>query len=168
MPPINQLKKPFIMLTDDLDKVNNLLERKRNYENCIKALRPHTCTKSILNYKTNTYETVEVRCFAQLDRIETNKSTYECGRLDEKAEALLLPVFERLLEEVEQEIAAVSINGIPGKESEVKTMLSEEIQPMFKEPSSKDVKKMPTPAWTKWLTALAIGFVLLLLLNFLQ
>ncbi len=40
------------MLIDDLDEVKNLLERKRNYENCIKALKPFTGKKSIYNYKT--------------------------------------------------------------------------------------------------------------------
>lgn len=153
------------MLIDDLDEVKNLLERKRNYENCIKALKPFTGKKSIFNYKTGNYESISARCFAHLERIETNKGTYEWGTLDERAEALLLPIFKQLLAEVNEEIAQVEINGVPDKKNHVKTMLSEEIQPMFKE-TQKEEKVSDNPStWVKWGIAIAIGFFLLLLLN---
>lgn len=155
------------MLNDDLDKVKNLLERKRNYENCIKALKPFTGRKSIFNYKTGNYEPISARCFAHLERIETNKGTYEWGTLDEKAEALLLPIFEQLLAEVNEEIAQVKISGVPDEKKHVKTMLSEEIQPMFKEPQKEEKEEGHPSSLVKWVVALAIGVVILLILNIL-
>lgn len=155
------------MLNDDLDEVKNLLERKRNYENCIKALKPFTGRKSVFNYKTGNYEPISTRCFAHLERSETNKGTYEWGTLDERAEALLLPIFEQLLAEVNEEIALVKISGVPDKEKHVKTMLSEEIQPMFKEPEKEENGKEQTSSLVKWVVALAIGVVILLVLNIL-
>lgn len=155
------------MLIDDLDEVKNLLERKRNYENCIKALKPFTGKKSVFNYKTGNYESISARCFAHLERIETNKGTYEWGTLDERAEALLLPIFEQLLAEVNEEIAQVEINGVPDKKNHVKTMLSEEIQPMFKEPQKEEKEKGHPSSLVKWIVALAIGVVVLLILNIL-
>ena len=96
---------------------------------------------------------------------KNNKGTYEWGTLDERAEALLLPIFEQLLAEVNEEIAQVEINGVPDKKNHVKTMLSEEIQPMFKE-TQKEEKVSDNPStWVKWGIAIAIGFFLLLLLN---
>ncbi len=155
------------MLIDDLDEVKNLLERKRNYENCIKALKPFTGKKSIFNYKTGNYESISARCFAHLERVETNKGTYEWGTLDERAEALLLPIFEQLLAEVNEEIAQVEINGVPDKKNHVKTMLSEEIQPMFKETQKEEKEKEHPSSLVKWVVALAIGVVVLLILNIL-
>lgn len=152
------------MSQEDLDKVNNLLERKKNYERCIKHLKPYTTQKYITNYETKKTELKTVRCFAHLDREETG--VLEWGYLDEKAEARLLPVFEQLLAEVNQEIALVKIGGVPGKELEVKTMLSEEIQPMFQKPKEGESQKtVNSSAATKWIVALAIGFLLLLFLN---
>ena len=57
--------------------------------------------------------------------------------------------------------------AIPGKESEVTTMLSEEIQPMFR-PTTTDVKrnkKNEPSSLTKWLVALLIGAILLVILS---
>lgn len=154
------------MLEDDLNKVQNLLERKKNYQRCIKYLEPLVNTKQIQNHVTGQYENVEVREFAYIHRDQVG-CALEWGRLDEKAEAELLPIFKKLLAEVEQEIAAVSINGVPGKEAEVKTMLSEEIQPMFR-PTTTDVKrnkKNEPSSLTKWLVALLIGAILLVILS---
>ena len=162
---MRRILKQATMLEDDLDKVKNLLERKRNYENCIKALKPFTGRKSIFNYKTGNYVHISARCFAHIDRSETNNGTYEWGTLDERAETLLLPIFEQLLEEVNQEIALVKINGVPDEKNHVKTMLSEEIQPMFKEPQKEVENGEKTSGWVTWGVAFAIGFILLLLLN---
>lgn len=149
------------MLEDDINKVNNLLERKKNYQRCIKYLQPLTNTKLIQNHVTGKYEHVQVREFAYLHRDQPG-CTLEWGLLDERVEAELLPIFKKLLVEVEQEIAAVSITGVSGKGATVKTMLSEEIQPMFKAPNIK--KKNEPTSLTKWLVALLIGVILMVVL----
>ena len=82
--------------------------------------------------------------------------------MDDRVYADLLPIFKKLLVEVEQEIAAVSITGVSGKGAAVKTMLSEEIQPMFKAPNIK--KKNEPTSLTKWLVALLIGVILMVVL----
>lgn len=156
------------MLENDLNEIQNLLERKRCYENCIKALKPFTGKKSVFNYKTGQYEMISARCFAHIERSETNNGTYEWGTLDERSEALLLPIFEQLLEEVNQEIAQVQINGVPDEKKHVKTMLSEEIQPMFKMPQKGKEPGVKPSALVKWGVAIAIGFLLLLFMNLLN
>ena len=147
------------MLEDDIHEVQNLLERKKNYELCIKHLNPYNGLKVITNYKTGQNEAISARIFATISRYETGKMAF----LDEKAEALLLPIFKQLLDEVNKEIALVEVNGVPNKH--VKTMLSEEIQPMFKEPLKEEKENVNPSAWVKWGVAIVIGIVLLLLLN---
>lgn len=152
------------MIEDELQKVQNLLERKRNYEICIKNLKPYQGEKVITNIKTGENERITARIFASICRFETQTGPTAHGYIDEKAEKLLLPIFEKLLVEVQQEIDAISINGVPGKEAEIKTMYSEEIQPMFRENHNKP-KESESPKWVKWVIPIVIGFVLLLLLN---
>lgn len=151
------------MIEDDLNKVQNLLERKKNYQRCIKYLEPLTNTKLIQNQVTGKYENVQVREFAYIHRNQDG-CTLEWGFLDEKAETELLPIFKKLLAEVEQEIAAVSINGVSGKEADVKTMLSEEIQPMFRKPTGDEKKGGEPKSLMKWLVALLIGAILMIIL----
>ena len=56
------------MLEDDIHEVQNLLERKKNYELCIKHLNPYNGRKVITNYKTGQNEAISSSIFATIRR----------------------------------------------------------------------------------------------------
>lgn len=146
------------MNENDLKRIENLMSRKRNYEQCIACLTPSNGPVVVTNPQSKHTEFINGRRFAMISRHETNSS----GILDEKAEALLLPVFKQLLDEVQKEIDAVSIGGMPGKESDVKSFYTEVVSPdinRFKKDS-----KNPSE-WTKWIIAILIGIGLIIALS---
>jgi hypothetical protein len=147
------------MLEDDLEKLNNLVSRKKNYESCIKCLTHSQGPLVVTNRQTGHTDFIDGRRFAMISRTETNST----GFIDEKAEPLMRAIFEQLLADVQKEIDAVELGSKPGKESEYKSFYTEVVHPhpeRFKKESDEPSTAM------KWVIAIVIGFLLLLFMNF--
>ena len=146
------------MLEKDIKKINNLVSRKQNYEKCIKCLKHSTGPLVVTNRETGHTDFIDGRRFAMISRTETNS----VGFIDEKAEPLMLAIFEQLLADVQKEIDDIQLGSAPGKESEVKSFYTEVVNPdpeRFKKDNSK-----PSSA-AKWVIAILIGICLLIALS---
>lgn len=147
------------MLEDDLEKLNNLVSRKKNYESCIKCLSYSEGPLVVTNRGTGHTDFINGRRFAMISRTETNST----GFIDEKAEPLMRAIFEQLLADVQKEIDAVELGNKPGKESEYKSFYTEVVNPNPKRFKKESNEPSTT---TKWVIAIVIGFLLLLFMTF--
>ena len=145
------------MLESDIQKINNLLAQKKNYENCIKCLTYSEGPIVVTNRETGHTDFIDGRRFAMISRTETNST----GFIDEKAEPLLLPIFEQLLAEVQKEIDSIQLGSVPGKESEVKSFYTEVVSPDPKR--FKKVDGNPS-SLERWIVAIVIGVLLMVTL----